>query len=99
MLPVEKMMTFGSPVIKPKPRPAQGEIKEIERLLSNASHPLIIAGGGIKSSKAETSLIRFAEKFELPVIAAFRRHDSFPNNHRLYVGHLGLGVSPGFYKR
>ena len=58
-------------------------------------HPLIIAGGGIKSSKAETSLIRFAEKFELPVIAAFRRHDSFPNNHRLYVGHLGLGVSPG----
>ena len=36
MLPVEKMMTFGSPVIKPKPRPSQGEIKEIERLLSNA---------------------------------------------------------------
>lgn len=95
ILPMKKMMTFGPPVSKPKPRPAYSEINEIEELLNEASFPLIIAGGGIKSSKAEASLIHFAEKFELPVVVAFRRHDSFPTNHRLYAGHLGLGVNSG----
>lgn len=86
-------MSFRPAVTKLRPRPSQREIKAVEQLLNEASKPLVIAGGGVKSSKAEGSLVAFAEKYELPVMVSFRRHDSFPNNHRLYAGHLGLGTS------
>src|SRR5690625_5985735 len=52
-----------------------------------------MAGGGVKSARAERALLTFAEKHKLPVMAAFRRHDVFPNDHPLYVGHLGLGMA------
>jgi acetolactate synthase I/II/III large subunit len=85
-------MAFHSPVIKPAPRPSLQEIKKLEKALKNAKRPLLIAGGGIKSAQAEDKLITFAEKFHLPVMVAFRRHDVFPHHHPLFTGHLGLGV-------
>mgnify|MGYP001029166217 FL=1 len=88
-------MAFGSKVNVPKPVPAKTELAQIEHILNNARKPLIIAGGGIIHSKGEQELIDFAEKYYLPVAAAFRRHDVFPNNHPLYVGHLGLGTAKG----
>src|SRR5699024_4960425 len=57
-------------------------------------YPLIIAGGGVKYAEAEDALVNFAESYNIPVMAAFRRHDVFPNNHRLYVGHLGISPHP-----
>ncbi len=93
VLPVEAAMQFGPVTVKPKPVPAQQEIDHVEALLSTAKRPLIIAGGGVKSSQAEEGLVAFAEKYTIPVMAAFRRQDVFPNDHPLYVGHLGLGAN------
>lgn len=89
---VEEMIHY--PVMNvPKPAPSQGEVNEIKRILAEARHPLIIAGGGVKLASAEEALLSFAEKNHLPVMASFRRHDVFPNDHPLYVGHLGLGTN------
>ncbi|WP_404451414.1 thiamine pyrophosphate-binding protein [Virgibacillus necropolis] len=93
VLPAQAEMSFGPPTIKPKPAPSIEEVKRIENMLSKATNPLIIAGGGVKSSQAEESLLAFAGKSSIPVLAAFRRHDVFPNNHALYCGHLGLGTN------
>ncbi|WP_430788189.1 thiamine pyrophosphate-dependent enzyme [Virgibacillus flavescens] len=93
VLPAEAVMSFGPQATKARPSPSDEEVSNVMRLLEEASNPLIIAGGGIKSSRAEKHLQHFAEKFSIPVIAAFRRHDVFPNNHRLYCGHLGLGTN------
>lgn len=98
VLPATAEMTFGPPVVKPKPVPALEELAHVEQLLSSAEKPLIIAGGGVKASQAEEALVTFAEKFHLPVIAAFRRQDVFPNDHPLYAGHLGLGTNPNILK-
>ncbi len=92
VLPEEAEMQFGPTFQKPKPLPGQVEVEQVASMLQSASKPLIIAGGGVKGSEAEGELIQFAEKFSLPVIAAFRRHDVFPNDHPLYAGHLGLGT-------
>ena len=92
VLPVEAEMEFGPPFQKPCPVPAQAEVKQVEAILNSAVKPLIIAGGGVKSTQAEDMLVQFAERFSFPVLAAFRRHDVFPNDHRLYAGHLGLGT-------
>ncbi|MFD2045260.1 thiamine pyrophosphate-binding protein [Ornithinibacillus salinisoli] len=93
VLPVETEMYFGPVIERPKPAPSETELIQVEQLLASANAPLIIAGGGVKLSQAEDRLMRFAEKFSLPVMAAFRRHDVFPNNHPLYAGHLGLGTN------
>lgn len=95
ILPAKINMQFGPQTYIPKPAPSRKEIDEFARLLSQAQKPLIIAGGGIKQASAEDLLVNFAEKNHLPVIASFRRHDAFPNNHQLYVGHLGLGTAKG----
>ncbi|KGX90807.1 thiamine pyrophosphate-dependent enzyme [Pontibacillus marinus] len=92
MLIEKAFMSFANPVQKPAPRPSVKEIEAIESLLHEAERPLIIAGGGVQRSGAELSLWGFAKTYEIPVMAAFRRHDVFPNDDEHYVGHLGLGT-------
>ncbi|MBP1970636.1 acetolactate synthase-1/2/3 large subunit [Virgibacillus natechei] len=98
VLPQEAEMEFGPVTVIPKPAPSQTEIARVEELLKTAKKPLIIAGGGVKSARAEEDLIRFAEKYNIPVVAAFRRHDAFPHDHPSYVGHLGLGTNKEILK-
>lgn len=93
VLPKIADMCFGPVSVPPKPAPSPTEVLEAEALLSSSKKPLIIAGGGIKSAKAEQMLLQFAEKSKIPVAVAFRRHDAFPNDHPLYAGHLGLGAN------
>lgn len=92
VLPVEAEMYFGPPTVKPKPAPAKEEVAAFEATLKEAKRPLIIAGGGVKLAGAEAELVQFAERNHIPVMAAFRRQDVFPNHHPLYIGHLGLGT-------
>jgi len=92
ILPVQVDMRFSPYVPRAKPAPGREEVTRIEALLEKARKPLIIAGGGVKMANAEKELLLLAEKYSFPVMAAFRRHDVFPNNHPLYVGHLGMGL-------
>ncbi|WP_281975736.1 thiamine pyrophosphate-dependent enzyme [Halobacillus litoralis] len=94
LLKKQAPMTFGPALTKPAPRPNLRELEGLEKFLQHSDRPLIIAGGGVKGAGAEKALQVFAEKFEIPVMCAFRRHDAFPNDDARYVGHLGLGVHP-----
>jgi acetolactate synthase-1/2/3 large subunit len=62
-------------------------------LLSAAQKPVVLAGGGDWSAEAVAAFVRFAERFDLPVAASFRRATLFPNDHSCYVGELGLGAN------
>ncbi|MFV2197363.1 thiamine pyrophosphate-dependent enzyme [Nocardiopsis sp. LOL_012] len=76
------------------PRPPLGGAMR-DRLaawLSGAERPVIVAGGGARGARGE--LVRVAERFRAGVYASWRRQDVFPNDHPLYLGHLGLGA-PG----
>ncbi|EMT46483.1 thiamine pyrophosphate-binding protein [Anoxybacillus flavithermus] len=84
-------VTFSKTIV-PKPAPNEADIQRIERLLQSAKRPVVIAGGGIIWSEAREVFRLFVEKWSLPVMSSFRRHDVFPNDHPLYVGHLGLGT-------
>jgi acetolactate synthase-1/2/3 large subunit len=70
------------------PRASESEIEQIARLLDEAERPVIIAGGGAQHCR--DALIEAAERFSVGVYAAFRRQDVFPNDHSLYLGHLGM---------
>jgi acetolactate synthase-1/2/3 large subunit len=73
-----------------RPALSSEDALRVARLLNAATRPVIIAGGG--AARARESLITAAEHFSAGVYAAFRRQDVFPNNHPLYLGHLGNGA-------
>src|SRR5207237_1175451 len=41
----------------------------------------------------------FAQRSGLPVVAAFRRQDAFPNYYPVYAGNLGYGPNPRLVER
>jgi acetolactate synthase-1/2/3 large subunit len=71
------------------PEPDPITLRRIMHLLLDAERPVILAGAGVLRSRATADLVRFAEMLDLPVIAAWRRPDVFPNDHALYLGMSG----------
>lgn len=63
---------------------------EIVSVLHTAVRPVFIAGGGARWARGP--LVDSAEHFGAGVYTAFRRQDVFPNDHALYLGHLGIGT-------
>ncbi len=92
VLVAEAEMSFGPVTPVPTPRPGAKEIASVQQLLEQSERPLILAGGGVIAADGEQSLRKLAERFGIPVMSSFRRHDVFPNDHALYVGHSGLGT-------
>ena len=61
----------------------------IKSLIKNSSRPLILAGGGVRSSKAIKELFDFAHTTGIPVVVSLMGLDSFPHDDPLYVGMIG----------
>ena len=59
-------------------------------MINHAERPLILAGHGVLISGAENELLQFAEKTGIPVAVTLLGISSFPSNHRLYAGYLGM---------
>jgi acetolactate synthase-1/2/3 large subunit len=54
----------------------------------------MILGGPGWSANVERQVEAFAERFDLPVAAAFRYQDYIDNRHPCYVGHAGVAADP-----
>jgi acetolactate synthase-1/2/3 large subunit len=72
------------------PEPDPTTVRQILHLLLDAERPLILAGAGVLRSRATADLVRLAEMLDIPVVAAWRRPDAFPNDHALYLGMSGF---------
>lgn len=78
----------------PRYQPSNDSMQLLKALLANASHPLVIAGGGTWTKKGIVALQMFAEKQALPVALSFRCQSLFDNDHENYVGHFSVGQTP-----
>ncbi|MEQ1669748.1 MAG: thiamine pyrophosphate-dependent enzyme [Hyphomicrobium sp.] len=74
--------------------PASEALEHIKNALAVAERPLLITGGSQWTEEAAQNLAVFAERFDLPVIASFRRQDHIDNRHRCYAGHAGFSPEP-----
>ena len=63
--------------------------RAIEMLLS-ADRPIILAGGGVIISSAFAELQAVAEMLTIPVVTTFKGKGSFPENHALSLGPIGM---------
>src|SRR5204862_5736177 len=57
--------------------------------LEAAERPVIVAGGGVRSSAARAELVELAEALQIPVVTSLNGKDSIPGNHPLAVGVVG----------
>lgn len=65
-------------------------IKEAARLLVNATAPAIMSGGGVIASGASPELLELATLLGTPVATTAMGKSSFPEDHPLAVGVVGL---------
>jgi acetolactate synthase-1/2/3 large subunit len=68
-------------------------------LLRSAKHPVVLIGGSRWSEQASASLMRFAERFALPVATTFRRGHLVDAMHPCYAGDFGIGPNPKLLAR
>jgi acetolactate synthase-1/2/3 large subunit len=67
---------------------------ELQKMLWAAERPLVIVGGAGWTERACGALLRFAERFELPAIASFRRASLIDGEHPNFAGEIGLSPNP-----
>lgn len=66
-------------------------LDEIVGLLRDAQRPLILAGSGVRGSRAPARLRTVAERLACPIATTPKGKGVFPENHPLSLGVFGLG--------
>ncbi len=69
------------------------DVEDAVTVLQESQKPVIVAGGGVKSSGAGHVLLQLAETLGIPVATSLNAKDTIPANHPLNVG------VPGHYCR
>lgn len=64
-------------------------IMKVARLIKFSSRPVILAGGGVRLSKARDELLKFVYKTGIPVVTSLMGLDSFPHNNSSFAGMIG----------
>ncbi len=82
--------SFDLPGYAPTYKPLQESIQHAAQLINQSVRPYILAGHGILISQAEKELLAMAEKAGIPVACTLHGLSSFPTDHALYVGFLGM---------
>ncbi len=78
------------PVPEPLTAATREQVTKAARLINQAERPVLIAGHGILTSHAWAELKTLAETTGIPVINTLLGLSSFPRNHPLSLGMLGM---------
>ena len=66
------------------------DIDRVVRLINEAEKPLIYSGGGVISANASEELKNFSENMSIPVCTSFMGKGVLPENHKNYIGMIGM---------
>jgi acetolactate synthase I/II/III large subunit len=72
-----------------RPEPDEASVRAALKILQDATRPVIVAGGGVRSSGAAQELVALAEALQIPVATSLNGKDSITANHPLSVGVCG----------
>ncbi len=70
--------------------PDMAQIERAIDMLLSSERPIILAGGGVIISSAFAELQSLAELLMIPVVTTFKGKGSFPENHILSLGPIGM---------
>jgi acetolactate synthase-1/2/3 large subunit len=72
-----------------RPAPDERSLRAALEALQKAERPVIVAGGGVRASRAGAELIALAEALQIPVATSLNGKDAIPGTHPLSVGVVG----------
>ncbi len=72
-----------------RPIPEVEHLRDAARILGEAERPVIVAGGGARSSKAGSEILQLAEMLSIPIATSLNAKDILVDNHPLNVGVAG----------
>ena len=72
-----------------RPVAADYELRMVLERIAQAERPVMVAGGGVRSSHAGPALVKLAELLQVPVATSLNGKDSLPGYHPLAVGVVG----------
>jgi len=75
------------------PEPPMSRVEAAAEIISNARHPMILAGNGVIRGKAWQQLVDFAERLNIPVANTFMAKGVIPFKHPMALGTAGLQAS------
>ena len=73
----------------PRQVPEPALVEEVARLIASARRPMIVAGGGVRYSEAETELAEFASAFAIPVVETQAGKGTLSWDHPFNLGPIG----------
>lgn len=79
--------------------PGLNDMSRLQKMLWAAKKPIAIVGGSRWSEAASAAMMRFAERFALPVATTFRYQHLFDSSHPCYAGDFGIGPNPKLLAR
>ncbi len=74
----------------PRPRAATDELARAAQVLAGAERPVIVAGGGVHYSLAESELAQFATRHGIPVVETVAGKSALVADHPRYTGPIGV---------
>ena len=81
--------TRFSTVPPERPVPDAQDVAAALHLLDRAERPVLVAGGGVRASRASAEMVAVAEHLSIPVVTSLNGKDTIPGNHPLCVGVMG----------
>lgn len=73
--------------------PTKGEVQRAAEIIGHSKKPIIICGGGVVYSEAGCELMKFADRFNIPIGETQAGKGALPWNQRLNLG--GIGATGG----
>jgi acetolactate synthase-1/2/3 large subunit len=89
----------GLPYFAVEAAPGRTDIEAFTGLVAAAERPMFLVGGSRWSETGCAAMMRFAERFAVPVATTFRRAHLFDALHPNYAGDLGIGPNPKLLAR
>jgi acetolactate synthase I/II/III large subunit len=74
--------------------PSRAAVEQAAALVGEAERPILLIGGECRTAEFRKDLIAVSERWNVPVAVTTKMQDQFPNDHRLWIGHLGFFTSP-----
>jgi len=77
-----------------RPAAAKTAIADAAALLADAARPVIVAGGGIKTTGGHTEALELGEALDAPIVTSPGHGDAIPFGHPLNAGQMGPRGNP-----
>ncbi len=74
----------------PRPRPDRQKLAEAAALLTSAKKPILISGGGVRYSLAESAVAEFAVKRGIPIVETIAGKGALTHYHPAHAGPIGI---------